>query len=47
MSFAALNLAPALLRSIAEKGYVEPTPVQRAAIPAILTGRDVIASAQT
>lgn len=47
MSFAALNLAPALLRSIAEKGYVEPTPVQRAAIPAVLTGRDVIASAQT
>ena len=47
MSFAALNLAPALLRSIAEKGYVEPTSVQRAAIPAVLTGRDVIASAQT
>ena len=47
MSFAALHLAPALLRSIAEKGYVEPTPVQRAAIPAVLTGHDVIASAQT
>ncbi len=47
MSFAALNLAPALLRSIAEKGYVEPTPIQRAAIPAVLTGHDVIASAQT
>jgi superfamily II DNA/RNA helicase len=47
MSFAALHLAPALLRSIAEKGYIEPTPVQRAAIPAVLTGHDVIASAQT
>ncbi|WP_332776661.1 DEAD/DEAH box helicase [Polaromonas sp.] len=38
---------PALLRALAEKGYAAPTAIQAAAIPAILQGHDVVASAQT
>ena len=38
---------PALLRAITEKGYVAPTAVQTQAIPAILQGRDIVASAST
>ena len=41
------NLLPALLRAAAENGYLTPTAIQAEAIPAILQGRDVIASAQT
>jgi ATP-dependent RNA helicase RhlE len=40
-------LLPALSRAIAEKGYLLPTAIQTAAIPAILQGRDVLGSAQT
>ena len=40
-------LLPALLRAIAENGYLAPTAIQSAAIPAILQGRDIVASAQT
>jgi len=47
MSFASLRLSEPLLRAIAELSYEAPTPVQRAAIPAILEGRDLCASAQT
>ena len=47
MTFASLGLSEPLLRAIAELSYETPTPVQRAAIPAILRGRDVWASAQT
>ncbi|HTL93816.1 MAG TPA: DEAD/DEAH box helicase [Steroidobacteraceae bacterium] len=47
MSFADLGLAPGLIRAVAEKGYAAPTPIQRAAIPAVLAGRDVLAGAQT
>jgi ATP-dependent RNA helicase RhlE len=47
MSFADLGLAPELLKAIADQGYTEPTPVQSAAIPAILLGQDVMAAAQT
>ena len=47
MSFTELNLAPPILRAINECGYTDPTPVQAAAIPAALDGRDVLASAQT
>ncbi|MEO8208828.1 MAG: DEAD/DEAH box helicase, partial [Chloroflexota bacterium] len=32
---------------VAEEGYTEPTPVQSSAIPLVLTGRDVLAAAQT
>ncbi|MEO5964871.1 MAG: DEAD/DEAH box helicase [Candidatus Limnocylindrales bacterium] len=47
MSFDGLGLSPELLRAVADEGYTEPTPVQSAAIPAILAGRDVHAGAQT
>ncbi|PRC93813.1 DEAD/DEAH box helicase [Solimicrobium silvestre] len=47
MPFTTLNLHPALLRAITQRGYAEPTPIQLAAIPAILQGGDVVASAQT
>lgn len=41
------RLLPSFLRAIAEKGYAAPTAIQSEAIPAILQGRDVVASAQT
>ncbi len=47
MSFSHLGLAKDLLRAVAEQGYTEPTPIQQQAIPAILQGKDVFASAQT
>jgi ATP-dependent RNA helicase RhlE len=47
MTFASLGLSEPLLRALADLAYETPTPVQRAAIPAILRGRDVWASAQT
>jgi ATP-dependent RNA helicase RhlE len=47
MSFESLGLEPELLRAVAEKGYTTPTPIQLKAIPAVLTGRDVLAGAQT
>jgi ATP-dependent RNA helicase RhlE len=46
-NFESLGLAPALLRALAEEGYTEPTPIQIAAIPAALEGRDLLAGAQT
>ena len=47
MTFTDLNLSVPLLRAVVEKGYTAPTPIQVAAIPAGLAGRDVWASAQT
>jgi superfamily II DNA/RNA helicase len=47
MRFEDLRLNTPLLQAVAECGYGEPTPIQAQAIPAILDGRDVIASAQT
>lgn len=47
MSFAALGLMPPLVRVVEERNYATPTPVQSAAIPAVLGGADVLASAQT
>ncbi len=47
MPFSSLNLSPSLLEAVAERGYAVPTAIQLAAIPAILQGRDVVASAQT
>ena len=46
-SFAELGLDPALMRAIAETGYTTPTPIQAAAIPAVMSGRDLKACAQT
>ncbi len=47
MSFSALGLTPELLRAVAAQGYTTPTPVQAAAIPHVLAGRDLMAGAQT
>ena len=47
MTFDDLRLSPASLRAIRELGHTEPTPVQAAAIPPALEGRDVLASAAT
>jgi superfamily II DNA/RNA helicase len=47
MTFSNLGLSPDLLRAIGERNYPAPTPIQRAAIPPILEGRDVWACAQT
>lgn len=47
MTFAELGLTAPLLRAVKDKGYSEPTPVQAQAIPAVLSGRDVMAAAQT
>jgi ATP-dependent RNA helicase RhlE len=47
MSFDTLGLSAGLLRAVADQGYSEATPVQRAAIPVILQGRDILAGAQT
>ena len=47
MSFSSLGLSEPLLRAVAARAYSTPTPVQSAAIPEILSGRDVWASAQT
>ncbi|MBR9867041.1 MAG: DEAD/DEAH box helicase [Oceanospirillales bacterium] len=47
MSFASFGLHPSVLQAVEEKGYSQPTPVQREAIPAILARRDVMAGAQT
>ena len=41
------TLLPAFLHALADKGYLAPTAIQTAAIPAILQGRDVVGSAQT
>ena len=47
MPFAALGLTSPLARVAAEQGFVHPTPIQTATIPAILQGRDVLGLAQT
>ena len=47
MTFDSLGLSADLLRTVAEEGYEEPTPVQAEAIPLILQGRDILAAAQT
>ena len=47
MTFADLGLSDELLRAVSDSGYEEPTPIQRAAIPSVLMGRDLIGIAQT
>ena len=46
-SFNDLSLHSSLLRAILEDGYLEPTPIQKAAIPLVLSGKDLMATAQT
>jgi ATP-dependent RNA helicase DeaD len=45
--FADLTLAPELCRALSGLGYEEPTPIQRAAIPPLLEGRDLVGQAAT
>jgi ATP-dependent RNA helicase RhlE len=47
MTFETLGLSPALLRALVQEGYTEPTPIQRDAIPLVLSGHDLLAGAQT
>ena len=47
MPFSTLGLSPAMLSAVSSKAYLAPTPIQRAAIPAALQGRDLLATAQT
>lgn len=47
MKFDSLGLAEPLYRAIEKEGYTEPTEIQKQAIPAILSGQDVLAAAQT
>ncbi len=47
MSFDNLGLSADLLRAVQEEGYTSPTPIQQKAIPVILSGKDVMAGAQT
>ena len=47
MPFAALNLNQPILKALHDAGYKAPTPIQAEAIPEILAGHDIMASAQT
>lgn len=47
MSFDSLGLSADILRAVEEQGYSQPTPIQTQAIPVVLAGRDLMASAQT
>lgn len=47
MSFTAFELHPNLLKAIAKKGFEQPTPIQKLAIPPLLQGRDIMATAVT
>lgn len=47
MTFLDLGLSSALVKAVEEKGYTNPSPIQEKAIPHILDGKDLLASAQT
>ena len=47
MSFSSLGLSEQLVRATADQGYETPSPIQQQAIPAVLSGQDVMAAAQT
>jgi len=47
MSFKNLGLSEPLLKAVSDQGYDTPTPIQQKAIPKVLEGKDVLASAQT
>ncbi len=47
MSFENLNLHPLILKAVIDSGYTAPTPVQAQAIPELIAGHDIMASAQT
>ena len=45
--FAGFGFSEALLRTLADKGYSEPSPIQKAAFPELMLGRDLVGQAQT
>ncbi len=47
MSFSALGLSKELVQAVTDKGYTTPTPIQEQAVPAVLSGKDIMAAAQT
>lgn len=47
MSFENLNLHPDIIKAIQDAGYTTPTPIQQQAIPELIAGHDIMASAQT
>ncbi|MDX2369675.1 MAG: DEAD/DEAH box helicase [Colwellia sp.] len=47
MSFNDLGLSEPLLKAVRDQGYDTPSPIQAQAIPAVLSGRDIMAAAQT
>ena len=47
MSFSSLGLSEQLVRATTDQGYETPSPIQAKAIPAVLSGKDVMAAAQT
>ena len=47
MTFEELHLIPPILNALRQAGYREPTPIQQAAIPPVLEGRDLLGCAQT
>ncbi|QTD36240.1 DEAD/DEAH box helicase [Polaribacter batillariae] len=47
MTFKDLGLSASLVKAVEEKGYTQPSPIQEKAIPHILEGKDILASAQT
>ncbi len=46
-TFSALGLPPSLAQAAADQGFATPTPIQQQAIPAVLLGADLLATAQT
>ncbi|NUN64904.1 DEAD/DEAH box helicase [Pseudanabaena biceps] len=47
LDFAALGLSAQIVRALTARGYTSPTPIQAQAIPVVLSGRDLLAAAQT
>ncbi|MCP5367412.1 MAG: DEAD/DEAH box helicase [Hyphomicrobiales bacterium] len=47
MTFSDLGLSDEVLRAVGDAGYTTPTPIQEAAIPVVLQGRDLLGCAQT
>lgn len=47
MPFSQLGLSDEVVRAVTDAGYTVPTPIQAQAIPAVLSGRDVLGCAQT
>ena len=47
MDFSSLGLSEQILQAVKELGYEKPSPIQEQAIPAIISGKDVMAAAQT